>query len=47
MQKNFWFYKKDKVIAKILLKKKPSNLIKTEKKKSKGIINKKTFYLRR
>ena len=47
MQKTSYPYRKDKVIVKILLIKKSPNLVKTKEEKSKGIANKKTFYLRR
>ena len=47
MQKTPQPYKKDKIIAKILLIKKPLNLVRTKKEKLKDIINKKTSYLKR
>ena len=46
MQRTFQLCGKDEVIAKIMLIKKFSNLVKTEEKKSKDIFDKKIFYFK-
>ena len=41
MQRTSWLYREDKIIAKILFKKKPPNLVKTREEKSNILLIKK------